>query len=148
MLLQLRRLFLYGSENVLVQFLRYAVVGGLSTIVDYTVFLLCANLLFMNNYISNTISFILGLLTNYFLSRRWVFNKTEHAFGRDFILFAFIGVIGLLISNFILFALIDCRIISTVFHISNANATKMIGKAAAVFIVLFWNFVARKKIVF
>lgn len=148
----IRRIFVRENNNIYVQFFRYAIVGGFAALADISVFYLAANIIGINHIIANTMSFIFGLLLNYFMSRVWVFNKQTQSMIRDFILFAVIGVIGLLLSNMILYVLVDLRLLYNIFAIilsfNGDNFTKISAKLVSVFIVLFWNFVARKKIVF
>jgi len=141
-----RNLFIGRSEDILVQFFRYAIVGGIATIVDMLVFHFIANVIEWNHILANTLSFIVGLLVNYFMSRNWVFNKKESNFIKDFTMFAIIGVLGLLLSNAILYLLIDKRLIYTLLSVLKLNEgmIKLSAKLIAVFIVLFWNFIGRK----
>lgn len=144
----IRKIFFLESNSFIVQFFRYAIVGGISAVVDISLFTLLANAFGMNHLAANTLSFIAGLLINYLLSRKWVFNKLTLDFGRDFLLFAIIGVMGLLLSNLILYILIDRRAMYSLLYFLSDGFIKTSSKIAATFIVLFWNFIARKKIVF
>lgn len=144
----IRKIFVQDSKNLIIQFLRYAIVGGISAVADISVFSLTANVFGINPLAANTISFTLGLLINYFLSRQWVFNRKSHEFKRDFLLFAAIGLIGLLISNLIIYILIDKKLMYSILYFLSDSMIKTSSKVIATFIVLFWNFFARKKIVF
>lgn len=148
----LKRFFVTQNDSSLVQFLRYAVVGGAATVVDVTVFTVLSNMLHINPILSNTVSFIFGLLVNYFMSRNWVFQKQDHNFTKNFLLFSIIGVFGLFLSNFILYLLINRNILSLflkMIYLSDSEEfIKFTAKLVSVFVVLFWNFIARKKIVF
>jgi len=130
------------------QFLRYAVVGGIASVADVSLYYVAAGIFDANHLLANTLSFSVGLLVNYFLSREWVFNYSRHRFGRDFVLFAVIGVIGLGISSLILFLLVDMGILSGLLYFAGDDFIKLAAKLIAVLTVLFWNFFARKKIVF
>lgn len=143
----IKKTFSYTDSCLAGQFLRYAVVGGLASVVDVAVFTIGVNVLGINHLISNTISFISGLTVNYLLSRSWVFNKKTHN-KTDFFLFSLIGVIGLLLSEILLFFLIDSRILYYLLASSNDSLVKPAAKVAVMVLVLFWNFFARKKIVF
>jgi putative flippase GtrA len=117
-------------------------------VIDISIYSLLANGFSVNHLIANTISFIFGLLTNYLLSRTWVFGRQRHNFARDFVLFAVIGIIGLFFSNFILLFLIDFKILHMILTFLNNDQIVFLAKIIAVFLVLFWNFIARKKLVF
>lgn len=144
----IRKIFFLESNSFIVQFFRYAIVGGISAVVDISLFTLLVNAFGMNHLAANTLSFIAGLFINYLLSRKWVFNKLTLDFGRDFLLFAIIGVMGLLLSNLILYILIDRRVMYGLLYFLSDGFIKTFSKIAATFIVLFWNFIARKKFVF
>ena len=136
------------SDNVIIQFIRYGLVGAIVFIIDFSIYHLFTNILMINYLISNTISFVFALFTNYFLSRNWVFNNKNHRFGRDFTLFSIVGVIGLIFSNIILYILLDCRLLYKFIASLDYEAMKLIAKLITIFIVTFWNFIARRKFVF
>ena len=144
----LKKILFLESSNFIVQLLRYSVVGGIAAVADISIFSVNTNILGMKAIPANTISFIAGLFLNYFLSRQWVFNQKTPNFRKDFLPFAVIGVIGLLLSNLILFVLIDKRLMYHLLYFLSESMVKTSAKIAATFIVLFWNFIARKKIVF
>ncbi|MCX7712007.1 MAG: GtrA family protein [Clostridia bacterium] len=147
--MKLKHRFVQLSKNdFLIQFLKYSVVGGIAAGVDISLFYTLTGMLSVNHLLSNIGSFTAGLLVNYFLSREWVFGQQQHHMSRDFTLFAIIGVLGLLLSNLILFVLIDCGLLQGLFPFAGSNVIKVAAKLTSVFIVLFWNFIARRKIVF
>ena len=137
-----------NTNNLLKQFIKYSLVGGAAAVLDISIFYFLSAGLGLNYIFSNTMSFTIGVLANYLLSRGWVFGQHTHRFGRDFTLFLIIGVIGLFISNFILYILIDWGILYMLLAFAGDSFVKFTAKLIAVFIVLFWNFAARRKIVF
>lgn len=148
----MRRIFTGKSVStdmsLLEQFMRYAVVGGIASVADVSLFYLSTGVLKVNHLLANTLSFTAGLLVNYFLSREWVFKYTQHSFARDFTLFAVIGAMGLGLSNLILYMLIDQGALNGLLRFMGNDIVKLTAKLIAVFVVLFWNFIARKAIVF
>lgn len=144
----IKKILVDKNSGIIVQFLRYALVGSVASVVDISLFHLAANLVGVNHIAANTLSFVFGLQVNYFLSRQWVFNKARHSFGRDFALFALIGIIGLLLSNLILYVLVDMNILHRILGFMDNESVKLAAKLAAVIIVLLWNFTARRRIVF
>jgi putative flippase GtrA len=126
-------------------------VGGFATAVDMGVFYLAANIVHIHYLVANTISFSFGLFISYFLSREWVFSRKSHKFARDFILFTITSLIGLLISNLVLYFLIDrngLKELLSWLQPINEDTIKMIAKIVASFIVLVWNFITKNFIVF
>jgi putative flippase GtrA len=144
----IKKVFIYENYNAYIQFLRYAVVGGIAAVVDVAVFHITANGFGFSWLAAKSLSFICGLMVNYFLSRQWVFNKKERNFYKEVIPFSVIGVIGLLISFLILYILIDLKVMSMMLPLLSGELKKTAANAVAIFLVLFWNFIARKKIVF
>lgn len=136
------------KKDVIRQFIRYLLVGGLASAADVSLFYIFTGIFGANHILSNTVSFTIGLLINYFLSREWVFGHSGHRVGRDFLIFSVIGVIGLCLSNLILYILLDCRILFLLLGFAGKNIVLFAAKLAAVLTVLFWNFSARKKFVF
>ena len=134
----LDKLFKAPTESTFIQLFRYGFVGGLAFLVDYGTLVLLTEFAGMHYLLAATISFILGLITNYLLSITWVFN--QHKLNNrwvEFLLFAFIGVVGLGLNDAIMFLCTErCGIHYTL--------SKIIATAT----VFFWNFLARKLILF
>jgi len=126
------------TNDWFIQFLRYIIVGGVSFVVDYGLLYLLTEYAGIHYILSATLSFIAGLIVNYVISINWIFrhsklsNKTV-----EFTIYGIIGVVGLLFNNLLLFLFTDIF----QFHY-------MISKLIAAAIVLFWNFVGRKVILF
>jgi|LSQX01.3.fsa_nt_gb putative flippase GtrA len=140
----IEKLFYSKNAGVFIQFLRYTIVGGIATAFDVSVYSFLIYVFDINPLIANTFSFTCGLFINYFLSRRWVFNRSLQSFKKDFALFAIIGVLGLGLSNLILFILIDNEVLSLLLSGAGDDTIEFAAKIVATFIVLFWNFFARK----
>lgn len=134
----LLKLAIGKSNNTLIQFLRFCVVGTVATAVDMGIFFILTEKLGIYYLISNIFSFICGLLTNFVLSYIWVFTKKgESKKIYDFTLFSAIGLVGLGFNSAIIFMLVEFL-----------RMWEMYAKAIATGVVLFWNFFARKKFVF
>ena len=88
--------------------------------------------------LSATLSFILGLVTNYILSVSWVFNRRSLSRPwAEFLVFAVIGVVGLGLNSLILFLCTE-----------KLGLHYTLSKIIATVVVFFWNFFARKLILF
>lgn len=87
---------------------------------------------------SAAIAFILGLVTNYLISISWVFQHSgKMNVLQEFTFFAIIGVIGLGLNELIMYVGTDMM-----------HLHYMISKLISTAIVFFWNFFARKFILF
>ena len=132
---QLGRLFAGATENTLIQFFRYCFVGGAATIVDFA---------FHQSHavIANGLSFVAGLLANYFLSTFWVFRSSKiKSRLAEFLAFAAIGVVGLLLTIGI----------TKLFEITMADVTsayQIISKVVSTAVAFLWNFFARKYLIY
>ncbi len=133
-----KKVFVKKTKNSYVQFFRYGFVAFVSLAVDFGGMVLLTEVFGINYLLSATLSFIAGLLTNYYLSRIWVFHSSKLENVKwEFAIFAMIGVVGLILTDLILWILTD-----------GFGVYYMISKAVATVLVYFWNFGARKKILF
>lgn len=148
--MMLKKLFVEKTDNTLVQFFRYVFVGGVAFLVDYGILMLLVELFGFYEIAANVISFIAGLAVNYALSTLWVFDesKVKNRMA-EFIVFAVIGVIGMLINTGVLWLFTDIFTDMNLFgNILPADKYYLIGKIVATGVSFIWNFVARKVILF
>ena len=120
-------------DSLVGQLFRYAIVGGISFVVDYGSLWLLTEKAGLPYLWSAAIAFILGLICNYLLSTAWVFGESriKNAWG-EFLAFAIIGVIGLGLNELIMYACTD----GLGFHY-------MLSKIVSTGIVFFWNFLGK-----
>lgn len=117
---------------------RYAIVGGVSFAVDYGFLYVLTECYGFHYLLSATISFIAGLAVNYLISIRWVFGKSKlSSRAAEFAVYGIIGVVGLLLNNLLLYLFTD-----------HLHLHYMLSKLIAAAIVLAWNFLGRKIILF
>lgn len=135
---KVKRYLFLPSNSLLNQFIKYFLVAGIAFAVDYTLLYIFTEFLQVYYLVSAIVSFAVGIVISYNLSVQWVFN-TRNLDNRmqEFLVFLFIGIIGLVLNiviiymftSFIHFHYMFSKIISTAF-------------------VYFWNFGARKLILF
>ena len=142
--MELKKLITGKTNNTLIQLFRYVFVGGFATVVDWGSSYLLFHFVFGNQYAiaANVISFILGLITNFIISTIWVFeeSKVKNKFA-EFLSFAAIGVVGLFMTVGI----------TKLFEIWLADKThlyQIIGKVTSTAAAFFWNFFARKYLLY
>lgn len=132
------KLFVEPTENVILQLFRYGFVGGAAFVVDYATLFVLTNNVGVQYLWSAAIAFVLGLVANYLLSISWVFrNRGSLSRWQEFLFFAVIGVVGLGFNELIMYA---C---TGLMHIHY-----MVSKLVSTAIVFFWNFFARKYLLF
>lgn len=133
-----KALFFDQSDNLMIQAFRYVFVGGISFLADWlSLYLLTlAGLYYL---VSTAFAFLIGLAVNYFLSKKFVFVENPERVGKvaEFTIYGVIGVIGLLLTELLMYFFTD---ILGVYY--------LISKIIAAAIVLCWNFVARKLILY
>jgi len=126
-----------GSEG-LHEFVRYFVASLIALLVDAGLLVLLTSVVGVPYLWSGAIAFLAGLATVYLLSVRWVFSKrTMNDMKVEAIVFAVIGVVGLGINELVLYGLTGVL----GFHYG-------LAKVASVGLVFFWNFGARKYLLF
>ena len=126
------------TDDFFVQLFRYVFVGGIAFLVDWGSMVGMVTL-GMNKYIAVAIAFILGLITNFILSKIFVFQEASertNAMG-EFIVYAIIGVIGLALTEGLMVLMLE---VIGIYY--------MIAKVIAAIIVLLWNFIARKVLLY
>jgi putative flippase GtrA len=134
----LQTLLFGATGSLLQQFSRYIAVGGVAFVVDFGLLYLLTELLGLYYLISAAIAFLFGLLTNYSLSRLWVFDRrTIKNVAVELVIFTAIGIVGLGLNEVIIW-----------FVREKIHFHYMIAKAISAGIVLIWNFGARKTVLF
>lgn len=131
----LKRIFYSPTQNVILQFARYAFVGALATFADWASLYILTEAVKIHYLISAVIAFIAGLTINFVLSKKFVFSgeKKQHSSSTEFAVYAIIGVIGLAMTEGIMYLLVN-----------KLKFYFMIPKIIATAVVFVWNFAARK----
>jgi len=120
--------------NIWVEASKYFIVGGVCTILDFSLLYVLTTFLGINYLVSSIISFLAGTILNYFLCTSWIFkiNVIKKRY-REFFFYILIAGIGLIINTGIIWSL--TRLFELYF---------MVSKLVAVIVVFGWNFGARK----
>ncbi|MBQ3259429.1 MAG: GtrA family protein [Clostridia bacterium] len=140
-----------NQKRLIAEFLRYAVVGGVSFLADLGVMTLAKELLFQHEEgfgiglaLCVALGFVSGLAVNYRLSCAFVFRSAEQrTLGRGlipFLLYAAVGVIG--------FFLTELGMYLGVSIIGSEGFRYALVKCVVAGLVLVWNYVGRKIFVY
>lgn len=100
-------------------------VGLLYVLVEYSGF---------HHIHAATVSFICGLAVNYSLARIFVFKESKFQLWQEFVWYASIGVVGLLLNDFIIYLLVWL------------GTWYLYAKAVSVVVVFFFNFFGRRRL--
>ena len=103
---QFSSLFVGQTGSTIQQLFRYTLVGGLAFLVDYGTLVLLKEIAGMHYLGAAAIAFTLGVVINYYLSIKWVFDKrTMQSPQAEFVIFAILGVAGLGINELVMYGL-------------------------------------------
>ncbi|MCI2048274.1 MAG: GtrA family protein [Lachnospiraceae bacterium] len=134
-------------KKLISQILKFGVVGVIAFFIDFFLFKLFT-WLGIPYLIANVMSFTISLVCNYLMSMKFVFTRRENiSRGREFVLFAILSVIGLLIQEFILWLVIE--VIWPAWPWLNGwlktpDSIETFTKLGATGIVMVYNFITRK----
>ena len=122
------------NKKLLLQIFRFLVVGGIAFIIDYSIMVFCKEILHFSVLLSAFFGFTISVIYNYIASVKWVFevNKDNNK-TKNFVLFIIFSVIGLLLTELIMW-----------FGTDVINISYLIVKIVATTIVMIFNFVTRK----
>lgn len=122
------------QSNLFVQIIKFGLVGFMAFFIDYVILILCKELLSFHILFATAIAFTISVLFNYLASVKWVFEVDEEKSKKNnFILFITFSIIGLLITEVIMYIGTDTLKISY-----------LIVKIFATGVVMIFNFVTRK----
>ena len=129
----IRKLFFKDTDNWLIQLFRYFFAGGTAAVVNILFLYIFTDIFHLYYLISNVLSFIFGLITNYVLSKKFIFRADVGNKGVEFMVYGLIGVVGLIFDTGLLY-----------FFTGFLGFYYMISKIFSTIIVFLWNFAARK----
>ncbi len=136
--MSLAKAFRGATDSTLIQLFRYLFVGGTAFVVDFGSLWFLAGVVGIHYLVAAALAFILGLVTNYALSIRWVFSsRTMGNRLLEFTVFGAIGLVGLGLNELVIW---QCT--------ESLGFYYLVSKVVASAIVLFWNFFARKYALF
>lgn len=129
------------------EFIRYFFVGGSAFFIDTGVLYLTQRFIFFSMgkpgiLIATALGFMAGLVYNYILSIFFVFKNAEEKIKgkqlESFIIFAIIGIIGLGLTELGMY--LGITLLSSKYY--------LFVKVVVATVVLFWNYIARKILIF
>ena len=116
------------------QILKFGVVGGIAFVIDYVTLIICKEFIGLSVLLSTAIAFTVSVIFNYILSIKYVFDVDENKSSkRNFILFIIFSILGLILTEIIMWLGTDVL-----------NIYYLIVKIFATGVVMVFNFVTRK----
>ena len=140
--------------------IKFGIAGVFATLADFAVYGFCLNIFtFKYDYLAaGCLSFCVGVTVSYYISIKWVFTTRNIKNKKlEMLLFFLIGVVGqalmYLFNEIHPFKDMTIMLSHTVIHIINIpialdDLPKWSSKIIVTIIVFFWNFFARKFIIF
>ena len=120
------------------QFLKFGIVGVLNTVIDFSLLNLLHLVFKIPFLLANTISVSSSIVNSFVWNKYWTFQNREKEFGRQFIKFVILSLVGLGINDGILY-------LSVNFLGSSAPLELNLSKIFASIFSMAWNFIAYKK---
>ena len=115
---------------------KFAVVGVANTLIDYGVFALLAQVLGVNVYLSQVVSYSCGILNSYICNRSWTFGAKSRFFGPVLVRFLVLNLCMLALSTGLLGLFL------------RFGLSKLIAKACTVAVTMVIGFAANRLWVF
>ena len=137
MLQWIKRLFWAATDSTALQIFRYLFVGGISFVADYTVLFLLKEFCAFHYLLAAGLAFCTGIIINFIFTKLLVFQVVKQNKLRERTIFVLICLAGLLYTEGIMFILTDLL-----------GTHYLISKIVATVIVFFWNFFAKKLILY
>ena len=129
-----KKVLIHPTDHALIQMFRYGLVVAIAAPIDLGGYIIFKSQLGMDVVLAATLSFGISMAVNYFLSVAWVFNRDTGRQRRiDVSLFSVIGLVGLGITDIVIWILAD-----------HLGYNYIIAKLVAFAIVFFWSFGARR----
>lgn len=122
------------QNKLFMQIMKFGVVGGLAFLIDYIILIIGKEIFHMQTLIAAAIAFTISVIFNYIASVKWVFEVDEEkSKQKNFILFIALSILGLILTEIIMYIGTDKMKISY-----------LIVKIIATAIVMVFNFITRK----
>ncbi len=129
---------LQPSNKYVIQLLRSLVVSVIALIADFGLLVILKEKFGAHYLLAAALSFSLGVVVSYMLSVKWVFaTRRLDSYHKEFIIFVIICTVGLAL-NLAIIAL----------AVSWLEFDYRLAKAISAMLVFFWNFIAKKIILY
>ena len=119
--------------TVVRQFVKFCMVGVINTVVSFSVYTVLTRYASLDPLVANGIAFVIAVTTSFTFNKQWTFNDRGAVRLTQYYRFFSISVVGLLLSESIMF------ILHKLFLVHD-----MVAFASAVVVVMFWNFSANR----
>ncbi len=134
------RQILTENKSEVHRFLKFAVVGSIGFIVDFSLLNVGIQIFGLEKWEANTISFTAAVISNFFWNRYWTYPESRaDRFGPQFLQFFLVNLGGFAINQAVFLSL--SNYVFTDWGSWGYNIAKIIATA----IVMLWNFFVNRK---
>lgn len=134
----LKKLFVGKTNKTLIHVFRSILSSNLGFYVDFGLLAFLVEILGLNYLVAASVSFTAGTTLTYFFSVRWIFARRNVRDRRiEYLLFIAVGVIGVLLNGALLWVFTEL-----------VGVHYLLSKIIVSGAVFFWNFFARKRLLF
>lgn len=123
--------------SLIYKLLKFCVVGFSGMCLDFGITWLLKEKAKVNKYLANSTGFILAATSNYFFNRIWTFHSHNQQVIIEYFSFITISLIGLGLSNLIIYLLTE-----------KLKLNFYLSKLFAIAVVTIWNFVMNYLVTF
>lgn len=116
---------------------KYFIVGGIGAILDLVLFYILISVFNIQWLLSNFISFSIAIFINYILCKKFIFLLSKKSKKKEIIYIYIVSIIGLFLNS-----------LSIGLQINFLEFNILFAKVTSILITFYWNFFARKNIVF
>lgn len=132
------------------RFLKFAVVGTIGFVVDFSTYNLVRNLIGTSPEVSSVISFTAAVLSNFLFNRYWTYpDSRSKPILNQLLSFGVVNIAGLIIRT-VIFSIIHGPMVELFSNLLNdfvippQSLGENLSLAIVVVIVMFWNFFANR----
>lgn len=115
------------------QFVKFAAVGLINTVVDWSIYFVLNRLLALPKLPSKLGSFVVAAANSYYLNRTWTFRSTNKAVAKEFTKFILVATTGAVLNAGIFWLIVI-----------QGGAADIVGLFFATGLVTVWNFIINK----
>ncbi|XJS10212.1 GtrA family protein [Aerococcaceae bacterium WGS1372] len=122
-------------KRLIQQLFNFAVVGGISTLIDFIVLFIMHEVMSINYLVGTAIAFIVATIFNYWASMRYIFESkyNKHEKTKEFTIFFILSIAGLILTQVLM-----------VLFVERFNFEVMLSKVFVTVFVMLFNFISRK----
>lgn len=138
------------NRTTAVQLAKYAIIGGMNTVITLIVIWVCTKLIGINFYVSNIIGYIAGLINSFIWNKTWVFHSHDKKLYHEMTLFlvGFLLCYGIQIFTVWAVMLLNPLTKEAVFDISPDDFTKSVATLAGMVVYTLANYIYNRSVTF